>query len=94
MSAKPTPQEQLAKALTEFNQAKNRLTDAKAIAKSSQRSDKRKRDNQRKILAGAWVLSVMQTDGDFKASALAGLDRFLVRKIDRDAFPELAQAKK
>ena len=93
MSRNPNSKITLSEAQKIFDQAKNILTDAKARDKKEARTTKRKRDNQRKILAGAWVLSVMQTDADFKASAVAGLDRFLTRAIDRAAFPELAKAK-
>jgi capsule polysaccharide export protein KpsE/RkpR len=84
---------QLSKAETEFNQAKNRLFDLKAQAKSAARKDKKKREDRRKILAGACALNMMQSDAEFRALFSARLGAYLTREIDRAVFPDLLQSK-
>ena len=91
MVAKPITAEQISKAELKMIQSKNIYADLKARAKNQERKDKRQMDNRRKILAGAWLLAEMQKNESFKTLALAGLDRFLTRGIDRAAFPELAE---
>ncbi len=93
MGRKIITAEQLKKAETEFSQAKNRLSDLKAQKKNQQRQEKRMLDSRRKILVGSWALAEMQKNSDFKTLALAGLDVFLSRAIDRDVFPELTAKK-
>ncbi len=93
MSRRIITPDQLKKAELEMTQAKNRLADLKAQNKAYTRSKKRVLDSRRKILVGAWALAEMQKNSDFKTLALAGLDGFLSRAIDREVFPELAAKK-
>lgn len=76
-----------------FNQARNRLSDLKARKQKAASQEKRKLDDRRKILAGAVVLKLAQSDKDFAAALRGILDKGLTRPIDRDAFPELQQSK-
>lgn len=94
MSRKPTSKLTLSEAQKLFDQAKNNLLDAKAREKALERKNKKKRDDHRKILAGACALTMMQTDPEFAAQFSARLRSFLTRDVDRDAFAELFLPKK
>ncbi len=93
MAQRGNTAERLKKAELDMAQAKNRLADLKAQIQSQARSQKRALDSRRKILLGAWALSEMNKNSDFKTLALAGLSAFLSREIDRTAFPELTAKK-
>jgi large subunit ribosomal protein L7/L12 len=47
---------------------------------------KRKTENRRKFLAGAFALSEAEKSGDYRKSLYQGLGRFLTRKEDRALF--------
>jgi hypothetical protein len=89
MARRTNTKDTLSKAQTEFNQARARLLDAKARAKKEARTLNKKRDDRRKILAGACALKVVQSDPDFATLFFARLDAFLIRPSERDIFPEL-----
>jgi hypothetical protein len=65
--------------------------DLKAQKSNAARRDKKKRDDRRKVLAGACALSLMQSDKDFAALFMARLGGFLTRPDERAIFPELTQ---
>ncbi|MGA2903175.1 MAG: mobilization protein [Candidatus Korobacteraceae bacterium] len=50
------------------------------------RSNERKSDTRRKILAGATVLQWAERDSEFSSRLMAELKRFLVRDADRALF--------
>ncbi len=50
------------------------------------RSDERRKDTRRKILAGAAVLEWAARDSEFDAKLTHELGRFLVRETDRELF--------
>ena len=49
-------------------------------------SKKRKQDTRRKILLGAYLLRLMESDKSLKNRIMMGLDDYLKKKIDRDLF--------
>lgn len=82
-------QTKLSEAKTKLDQATARYRDLKAQHKASQRRDKKRWDDRRKILAGACVLSVAKTDKQLAEQLIALLDTFLTRRDERAVFPEL-----
>lgn len=49
-------------------------------------SKKRKQDTRRKILLGAYLLRLMESDKSLENRIMMGLDGYLKKKIDRDLF--------
>jgi hypothetical protein len=75
------------------NSKLNRLIDKREavnarikLEQNKLRSDERKNDTRRKILAGATVLEWAKRDSEFSSRLMAELKRFLVRDADRAAF--------
>lgn len=58
--------------------------DAKRKAEAGK--ERRKLDNKKKILLGAYMLDRMERDADFQAKVIPRLDKFLVRPSDRAIF--------
>ena len=90
MSRHPNKRLALSEAQKLFDQAKTVLLDAKARDKATERKSKKKRDDHRKILAGACALQWMTKDAAFAATFVTRLDGFLTRPHERAAFPELS----
>jgi hypothetical protein len=59
------------------------------------RSDERRRDTRRKVLAGATVLEWAKRDSEFSSRLMTELKNFLLRDGDRELFglPHIAQPK-
>ena len=59
------------------------------------RSDERRRDTRRKVLAGAMVLEWAKRDSEFSSRLMTELKNFLLRDGDRELFglPHIAQPK-
>ena len=93
MATRPITDAQILEAEKAFDQARNRLSDLKARKQKEASQEKRKLDDRRKILAGAVVLKLAQSDKDFAAQFRGMLNKGLTRPIDRAAFPELFQPK-
>ena len=61
--------------------------------KARESTQKRKNDNRKKILVGAYVLEKHEKAGNFQ-ELVAELDKFLIRKNDRVLFGLLEEAEK
>jgi len=61
---------------------------------NKQRSNERRNDTRRKILAGAVVLEWAVRDSEFSAKLIAELSKFLVRDADRALFGLSATGRK
>ena len=79
-------QKDLEAQLKKINQIKAKLQQKQALERSRLRTEERKKDTRRKILAGAMVVEMMQSDEDVKRKILARLDGFLTRPDDRTLF--------
>jgi len=79
-------QKDLEAQLKKINQIKAKLQQKQALERSRLRTEERKKDTRRKILAGAMVVEMMQSDEDVKRKILARLDGFLTRPDDRALF--------
>ena len=75
--------EQTAKKLAEL---KTKQAKANAREKAQAGKERRKLDNKKKILLGAYMLDRMERDDGFQAKVLPRLDKFLVRPADRSIF--------
>jgi large subunit ribosomal protein L7/L12 len=75
--------EQAAKRLAELKAAKAK---ADARKKADAGKERRKLDNKKKILLGAYMLDRMERDDSFQAKVMPRLDKFLVRPADRSIF--------
>ena len=72
-----------AKKLAELKAAKAK---ADARKKAEAGKERRRLDNKKKILLGAYMLDRMERDADFQAKVIPRLDKFLVRPADRSIF--------
>ena len=75
--------EQAAKKLAELKALKAKH-DAKMKAEAGK--EKRRLDNKKKILLGAYLLDRMERDAKSSQKVLEGLDGFLTRPADREIF--------
>ena len=69
-----------------LEQLKAQKQQIEARERAKLRGIERKNDTRRKILAGAMVVEMMQSDEDVKRKILARLDGFLTRPDDRALF--------
>lgn len=75
--------EQAAKKLAELKAAQAKA-DAREKAKAGK--ERRKLDNKKKILLGAYMLDRMEREEGFQARVMPRLDKFLVRPAERAIF--------
>lgn len=69
-----------------LEQLKAQKQQIEARERAKLRGIERKNDTRRKILAGAMVVEMMQSDEDVKRKIMARLDGFLTRPDDRALF--------
>jgi hypothetical protein len=76
-----------------LEQAEKRLAELKALKakqdakmKAQAGKEKRRLDNKKKILLGAYLLDRMERDANSSRKVLEGLDGFLTRPADRAVF--------
>lgn len=79
-------QEQKKALLEKLEQLKVKEQKAKALEQSRVSATQRRQDTRRKVLLGAWALSKIERDADFKAAHMAEISTFMVRETDRALF--------
>ncbi len=72
--------------LEKLEQLKVREQRAKALEQTRISAAQRRQDTRRKVLLGAWALSKMERDAEFKATHMAEISTFMVRETDRALF--------
>ena len=57
-----------------------------ARQRAAEKSEARKIDTRKKILAGAYALSLLEKKGEYATKFMAGLNGFLEKSADRELF--------